>query len=282
MSDSSIELDALTDYESSQVAAIQEWNNAEPGVLSKSFGLLVEPAAKLIQQIIPEGAISGAIEGSAWLGYHLTDLEDIKRDGEVEELEELRGKGLEISDRLADEVHNWAIGLASVQGASTGVMGFFGAPIDVPALVVMAMRCIYKIGACYGYKLDQPVDRQFVLGILSKASANNVKEKLLAQAALKELEVLISKVTWKKMAEKAAQDAMSKEGVVFGMKTLCKQLGINLTKRKALSAVPVIGAAVGGSVNGWYLKEVGWAARRSFQERWLIENRKIAADLGEN
>ncbi|MDA8620776.1 EcsC family protein [Planctomycetota bacterium] len=282
MPDESIELRPLNEYESGQVSAIQDWKNAEPGIVGKSLGLILEPAANLIRKIIPEGAISGAIEGSAWLSYQLTDLEDIKRDGEVDDLEELRRKELELSDRLADEVHNWAIGLATVEGAGTGAIGIFGAPIDVPALVVMALRCIYKIGACYGYKLDQPEDRDFVLSILSAASANSVEEKLVAQAALKNIEITIAKVTWKKMAEKAAEKAVSKEGAVIAVKTLSKQLGINLTKRKALSAIPVIGAAVGGSVNGWYLKEVGWAARRSFQERWLIENHKVAFDLGDN
>ena len=60
-----------------------------------------------------------------------------------------------------------------------------------------------------------------------------------------------------------------------GIKNLAKQLGVNLTKRKALHAIPAIGALVGASVNGWYIKEVGWTARRAFQERWLLENHKI-------
>jgi len=50
---------------------------------------------------------------------------------------------------------------------------------------------------------------------------------------------------------------------------------INLAKRKALAATPIIGAVMGCPVNVWFIKEVGWAARRSFQEKWLIENHKI-------
>jgi hypothetical protein len=87
--------------------------------------------------------------------------------------------------------------------------------------------------------------------------------------------VTLAKVTWKKMAEKAAESQLSKEAAILAVKNLAKQLGVNITKRRALAAIPFIGAAVGGSVNGWYIKEVGWAARRSFQERWLLENKKI-------
>lgn len=46
-------------------------------------------------------------------------------------------------------------------------------------------------------------------------------------------------------------------------------------KAKRLHAIPAIGALFGASVNGWYIKEVGWAARRAFQERCLLENHKI-------
>jgi hypothetical protein len=77
------------------------------------------------------------------------------------------------------------------------------------------------------------------------------------------------------MAEKAAASQLSKEASILAIKNLAKQLGVNITKRKALASIPFIGAAIGGSVNGWYIKEVGRAARRSFQERWLIENGKI-------
>ena len=63
------------------------------------------------------------------------------------------------------------------------------------------------------------------------------------------------KTHWKAMAQKATTNQMSKEAGVIGIKNLAKQLGINLTKRKVLQAIPAIGALVGASVNGWYIKE---------------------------
>ena len=67
----------------------------------------------------------------------------------------------------------------------------------------------------------------------------------------------------------------SKEAVILSLEKLSTQLGINITERKILQTIPAIGAVVGGSVNGWFLNDVAWAARRGFQERWLIENNRI-------
>jgi hypothetical protein len=105
--------------------------------------------------------------------------------------------------------------------------------------------------------------------------ANSVEEKLAALTAIRAIETILLKQTWKKMAETAAKNQFSKEGAIIGLKALAKQLSINITKRKALAAIPYIGALIGGSMNAWYVRDIGWAARRLFQERWLMENGKI-------
>ena len=137
------------------------------------------------------------------------------------------------------------------------------------------MRTIHKIGACYGYECQDERDRDFIQGILAVSGANSMEEKLAGLATLQSLRMILVRQTWKGMVEKAAQSQLSKEAVLVGLRNLAKQLGINITKRRALAAIPVIGAAIGDSVNGWYVREVGWAARRAFQQRWLLENGKL-------
>jgi hypothetical protein len=137
------------------------------------------------------------------------------------------------------------------------------------------MRTIHKIGACYGYESGTPEDENFVRTILAASGANSLEEKLAALAALTTLRTLLARQTWKAMAEKAAQNQLAKEGALVLIRNLGKQIGINVTKRRALAAIPAIGAMVGGSVNGWWIKEVGWTARRAFQERWLVDAGKM-------
>ena len=92
---------------------------------------------------------------------------------------------------------------------------------------------------------------------------------------MRAIDVMIAKQTLKTVAQKAAAQQLGKEAVLISMNNLARQLGLNITKRKALQAIPAIGALVGGSVNAWFINDVSWAARRAFQERWLIENNML-------
>lgn len=265
----------LTPYEHSQIEKIKEWKKEEPGVLSKAFGIAVEPAAWLVHKVVPEAAIKGALDLSNQLAKWLTDAENIKKEANIVNITDLKTKDLELSDRMADTVHNWAIGLAVAEGGGTGLLGLPGMAADIPTIITIALRTIHKVGICYGYEPKTEEDKNFVYGIMAASGANSVVEKITALTYLRTIEVTLTKQTWKKMAEIASQRAISNEAALLTIKNLAKQLGINITKRKALASIPFIGAAIGGTVNGWYIKEVGWAARHAFQERWLIDNRKI-------
>ena len=140
---------------------------------------------------------------------------------------------------------------------------------------MLALRTIHKIGLCYGYECRSDMDKNFALGILSVSGANSMSQKIEALETLRLIKLTIAKQDWKIITGKAAGRQLSKEGGIIVIRNLTKQLGMNITKRKAMQAVPVIGAVVGASVNGWYLKDLGWTARRSFQERWLVDNKKV-------
>ncbi len=269
----------LTKYERQQIKQIEDWKAEEPSIISKSLGITLSLPIRLINKIIPEATIRGALDISSTTAKWLTDTQDIIRAGKVEKLEDLKSKDLELSDKLADNVHNWAIGVAATEGGVTGALGLPGIAADIPAIIIFALRTIHKIGACYGFEAKTKQDEEFILSIMAASGSNDIKEKAAALATLKSLQVTIAKETWKKMAQKAVQDRMSKEAAIISVKTLAKQLGVNLTKRKALQAIPAIGALVGASANWWYINEVAWTARRAFQERWLIENGKISKPI---
>jgi hypothetical protein len=267
--------EVISQYEENQFNEIVKWEQKVPSVVSMVLNTALKPVTMLVQAVIPSKAIKGALVASNWLAESLTDSKDIKRDGKVNTIKELQYKDLELSDKLANVVHNWANGIATAEGGAVGLAGLPGMVADIPALITLSLRTIHKIGLCYGYECKTEADKRFVYGILSAAGANTVEEKTISVATLQAMSVTISKMTWKKMSEKAMSNKYGIEAAILTIKALAKQLGINITKRKAAQAIPVIGAGVGAAMNLAFINDVSWAARREFQKRWLYDNKKI-------
>ena len=267
--------DFISAYEKSQFGEIVKWQQETPSVVVQAINVAMKPVSWVVSKVIPTKAISGALVAFDGVAQFLTDTKDIKRDGGVKSIEELRHKDLQLSDKMANEVHNWANAVAMAEGGAAGVLGLPGMIADIPALITMSMRVIHKIGLCYGYECNTEAEKKFILGIMSAAGANSVEEKTVAISTLQSMSVAITKTTWKKMAEKAAQNKWGIDAAILAIRTLAKQLGINLTKRKALQAIPLVGAGVGATMNLAFINDIAWAARRSYQERWLTDNCKI-------
>ena len=265
-------MDNFTEYEKGQLACIQKWEATEPSIVAKVGNVVFKPVGWTLNKIIPRKLIEGALTSANSLGSALANKGDILSEANVESIESLRNVDLKICDDLANGVHNWALGIAGVEGCAAGVAGALGIVVDIPSLITLAYRTVHKIGLCYGYECSSPEDKMFVNMVMSIASANTVKEKVVSLVGLQQIRVLIAKTTFKKMAEKAAQDKFSKEAFVIFLRKFADSLGRHLTKRKMMQAIPFIGAAVGAGMNTAYIQDVAWAARRCFQKRWLEDN----------
>jgi hypothetical protein len=237
---------------------ITNWKAQSPSIISELMGTATYPITWLVRQLIPNAAIQGALSGFDWVGKNTTTAPGTSDHDDIV-----------ICNKFADQVINFHIGVAVAEG---GAAGFFGLPamiVDVPAVILLAMRLIRQIGREYGFEADNEEEQKFVYSVMSSASANSQEEKLAAIATSSYLINLLSKNTWRALAEKAAGQQIGGAAAVIGIKSLAKQLGINITKRSALAAIPVIGAAVGASANGWFVRDVGIAAQNLYQERWL-------------
>ena len=269
----------MTSYERGQLSEIQEFQNQKPSVVSEGLSLIGKPLELLTSILIPEQVVQAVLSGANATAEFLADEKDILRDGKVSKIEDLQKKSLELSDELANEVHNWAIALAVAEGGATGMWGAAGIAADIPAILTLALRTIHKIGLCYGYKADTVEDKEFVLSVMSLAGSNSMKEKNQVLLQLKMLEATLRKnalwVIERKAAKQMAKKTVGNEVIIKMIRDVCKQLGINFSKRKAMQVIPIVGAGVGAAMNGSFIRDIGYAARRQFQERWLVDNGKL-------
>lgn len=259
-------------YEQQQIKAIQTWQGQSPKMTSVLASMISIPTAKLVDMVIPDSAIQAALEATCSVGEKLTNPQSILEQANVGKIGELFYANLQLCDDLANKTHDRAIAMAAAEGGVTGASGLVGVAVDVPTLMTLALRTIYQTALCYGFELKGEEGRQVALSVFSIASANSLKEKEAALVSLVTIKQMLQQQTWVQI-QQMAFNTMGKEALVVAIKDLATQLGINLTKRKALAIVPIVGAAIGAAVNASFIKDVGWAARRTFQEMWLLQHR---------
>lgn len=263
-------MSGLTVYERAQIEQMRQWQAERPGPATRLFGRAAGPASKAVQSMLPEAALRSALSGAQKAALKLSGQDSLLRKAGVQSLEELRGIPLQTCDRLATGVQRRAMAMAGGAGAVFGVAGTAGLVADVPALLVLALRSIHRVGLCYGESGEDELRRRLGIGVFALASANSMEEKQAALAALREQHSEQSAAAWRDGVERAAERELAKEAAVFSLNNLARSLATNLGWRKAAGAMPVIGAVIGGSVNAWYLYDVTNIARYVFQERWLL------------
>lgn len=285
----------LTPYEERQVALIQEWLNSPPSYFVQGYRHAketigwaarkilpegtpekvieyVDVVGAMVRRVIPAGAIEGAINANIWLAEQWIDDRSVLHDLDAQNFEELASYDLERLDIVANTVQNWAIGYAGLTGGAAGAGGIFAAVPGVAAVINISMRTVRKIGLCYGYHATDHLERHFMLEVLALAGGSGDQAAKLGSAKLlREMQLMVARTTWKSMAEKAAQDTASKEAFLTALRAGAKKIGVDLTKKRALTAVPIVGGGVGFLLDGNYLRQVGWTARHCYQRRWLID-----------
>ena len=261
----------LSNYEQQALAKLRKWHQRSPSLLAQGFAQATGPVVRLAQVLVPEQVIQSALRGANAAASRLATADGILKRADVDSVAELRATPLEQCDALADAVQRQAIGLAVGGGAVTGAAGLPGLAVDVPALLTLSLHTIQRTGLCYGYDMLGGEERPFAIGVFALASANSMAEKRVALRALHQTFADENVAAWRDGLERAAQRELSKEAAVFSVQNLARQLGVNLTRRKAAVAIPVIGAVIGGAVNAWYMRDLGQTARYVFQGRRLLE-----------
>ncbi|RZU35353.1 EcsC family protein [Fluviicoccus keumensis] len=231
-------------------------------------GKRLEPVVSLAEKAMPVPALQIMLESACKLGERLASPEPLLRQAGVARISDLRDSSLELCESLAGRTHNRAIAMAAAEGGLTGATGMAGMVLDIPGLLTLALRTIYQVGLCYGFELQGETGRHLALRIFGLASANTVKEKEAALLGLAALRQGLLQPSLLHLRHSAAT-AFGRDAVVSALQEAARQLGVNLSRRKAMGIMPVIGAAVGAAVNAGFLRDVGWAARRTFQAMWM-------------
>lgn len=255
-------------YERQQFERISVWQGRPPDIVTRALGRATGPASRALQTMVPTMALRLALDTVQATAQRLGDRRSILRRAGVADLSDLTAGSLAHSDKLVRQVSRRAMLLAGSSGALFGAVGGAGLIGDIPSLLVIAFRSIHRVGLCYGEDCLQNDRRRLPLAIFALASANNMKEKQEAFAAIQQ-DMLLPATAVRGSVERAAQRELVKETAAVSLNRVACQVSTHLGWRKAAESLPLAGAVVGSSVNVWYLHDITSCAQRAFQLRWL-------------
>lgn len=259
------------DYEQQQIRAIEEWEDRAPSHLARAVGFFSAPLTWAAQKVIPPEAMEQALNAAFGAASAVSGSEDLLQEAkalgfEAATVTDFRQAPLHVSDCLAASVAKWGKGLAGAEGAVTGMTGILGLTADVPALIILAIRTIRKIGYSYGFDTAREEERPFALHCLSAGAANVLEDKKRAVASAKELKTVLDLPSDTAMV-KTQGEILSREAFSAAVRNVAKQLCINLARRKAAQVIPIVGGGVGAAMNVFFISDVAEAAQRLYQRR---------------
>lgn len=239
----------------------ENWKNTPPNVIQYVFGKATKPIDFLLKPFIKRIAplLEGVLKG---LNNYIAQAID-NWSGKVVEVNNLSEKvfeeWVEKADKKSRNLATAGIASLTAEGVGTGLGGFALLAVDIPASFGLIIGFANKIALSYQLDITNEKVQIELLKAISVGSETTVNGKLESASTLKVITEIISKQTWKSM-EEAPIKSLPK--IISVIRSMLKQMGINITKRKALQLIPVAGAVVGGVINGSWGADVFEAVRQ--------------------
>lgn len=233
----------LTSYEKKQLTLIRKWKYTPPRIIMQCWDIVFLPQPGMFISYLPYDGLERVLEMSDLQLQFKLDSDTLLTKNHIS-VEELKEKGLEFSDALVEKVCDCFEFSELKENSSSVIMDFL---LDIPHILSFALRLVRQVGVCYGYELESMDDKNYLFAALLSVSGNPYEE--------------------------ATEICPSSLGNMH-IRQLATEISLEVTMRKFIVQNPYLSIFVGKSAAKWYFKDIGLAAQRIFQKRWLIEHDK--------
>lgn len=212
---------------------------------------------------------------------------------EVESLRDVRRLDLKQVDAVRGKAASWYFpAAAALSGATAGLVitggqlaiaasaGAAAAPsggaitgafvADTAAVLGLASRAVGQVSLFYGYDPEEPAEKLFVMSVVNAGTASSAAAKNAAMSDISRLtQALFRGRTWEVLNESLVTRVYQQFAKAFGFRLTQKGLG---------KAVPMVGIAVGSTLNWSTLEGIVDAADMAYRRRFLLEKYPQLAD----
>lgn len=239
------------------------WRDRVPAADLRGLPAVAVPALGRLRGLLPAGSAGRMLAVAYTAALRTARPERLLRAADADDFDTLRARPLPEVRALARRAAARDMALAAGAGTVFGFAGAAGMAADAPALVLLALRVLIRVGYCHG----EPPSPALAAALFALASADTAEEKRLAwRAALSARpsdaagSPAVDDAALRDGLERAAEREFAKQALSGSLQKLGLSMAQRLGWRKAAGALPVLGAAVGGAVNARFIAQVAEAA----------------------
>lgn len=257
--------------ESELLAEVIAWRDRVPAADVRAMPSVAVPALEKLHGLLPDGTSSRILSLAYTTALRTARPERLLAAAKVDDFETLRAWPVARVRAQARRAAARDMALAASTGTAFGFAGAAGLAADVPALLLLGLRALIRVGYCYG-EAPSPA---LAAALFALASADTAEEKRLAwRAALTTptqgaADADIDDAALRDGLERAAEREFAKQALTGSIQKLGQSMTQRLGWRKAAGALPVLGAAVGGAVNARFIAQMAEAAIQAHTARRL-------------
>ncbi|MBO9131192.1 EcsC family protein [Bacillus sp. 165] len=154
-----------------------------------------------------------------------------------------------------------------VQGGAAGVGGLLLLSADLPLILAINLKAVQLIATTYGYDVNKPYEMMIALKVFHASILPN----RLQQYAWPELLEELKHQEFAPFFYEGREEVTGSSSIQVLLKQILKTFLLASLRRKLVQGIPVIGVAVGASVNYRLTRTVTEFTHRFYQMRYLLE-----------
>ncbi|MCP8967453.1 EcsC family protein [Ectobacillus ponti] len=154
-----------------------------------------------------------------------------------------------------------------VQGGAAGTGGLLLLGADLPLVAALNLKAVQLIATTYGYDVNKPYEMMLALKVFHAA----ILPARLQHYAWQELQQELGADEYAMFFYGGSEEVTDEDSLSAILKQLVKTLLLYSLRRKVFQGIPLLGIAVGSTVNYRLTRNVTEFANRFYQMRYLLE-----------
>lgn len=189
-------------------------------------------------------------------------------DESIENLDDLKVLSIDQLTYIAEQQTARHRLYSFVQGGATGVGGLFLLTADFPVMIALNVKAVQLIATSFGHDVNKPYEMMLALKVFHAALLPTRLQQYAWSNLLQELEQEDS------YFYEGEEEVLKPASIEVVLKQILKTFSIYALRRKLFQGVPVLGIAIGSTVNYRLTRNVTEFANRFYQVRYLLEKEK--------